>query len=380
MNTFCSYYNSNLCRSCDLLTMDYQEQLIYKEYSLKKFLATSLQVPLDSSVTSRPLGFRNKIKLSVTGTVETPIIGLLGEDHLDTGRELLSCPLHHAKLIELTQLLPDFIRMAKINPYSIDQKAGELKGVIAFFSEESQEMYLRFVMRSQEAVTRIKKFLPSLQEKMPQLKVVSVNLQPLAHALLEGELEVFVTEENVIEHRLGKISMRLHPKAFVQTNQSVALTLYETAALWTKELGIKKFAELYSGQGAFSFFCATEVLSGLGIEINPEAVAQANQTAKNLNLNHLSFKAANAAMVENELKLFSPDLILVNPPRRGLGPTVKELLSVLPEYILYSSCNGETLGADVQVLNSKYEIKRAKLFDMFPYTKHFETLVLLQRL
>jgi 23S rRNA (uracil747-C5)-methyltransferase len=347
---------------------------------LKNYIGDSLLVELDKSVASRTLGFRNKIKLSVTGNLEFPVLGLLGEDHLDSGREILACPLHHKKLIDLTLLLPDFIRQAKITPYSIENKSGELKGIIAFFSEESEEMYLRFVMRSQEAVTRIKKFIPLLQKRIPELKVVTVNVQSLAHALLEGDLEVFITDKKFIEHRLRNISMRLHPKGFVQTNQDVALALYETAATWTKDLEIKKFAELYSGQGAFSFFCAASVTSGLGIEINPEAVDEANHTAKILNLNHLSFKAADAAFVKSELEVFSPDLILVNPPRRGLGDTINELLEVLPEFILYSSCSGETLGADVRLLRHKYEIKKAQLFDMFPYTKHFETLVLLQRL
>jgi 23S rRNA (uracil747-C5)-methyltransferase len=76
---------------------------------------------------------------------------------------------------------------------------------------------------------------------------------------------------------------------------------------------------------------------------------------------------------------FRPELVIINPPRRGLGEGTELLLNNLPEHILYSSCSIETLSADLKKMASHYQVKRVQLFDMFPHTSHFETLIWLER-
>ena len=380
MNTFCGYFNQGICRSCDLMTLDYRDQVKKKEETLLQSLKGIYSSTLLPSVHSDPFYFRNKAKFSVTGTIDKPIIGLLGDTNLDSGREILSCPLHVQPINDVLPFVKEFITEAKLTPYNIENKSGELKGIILFYSRESQEMYLRFICRSKEPVTRIVKFLKNLQAKIPNLKVVSVNIQPVPHAILEGDEEIILTEAPAVHHKLGPVSMNLTPRAFVQTNQSIAKNLYETAALWVKENKTDRFLELFCGQGAFSFFCAENIHAGLGIEINPEAILEAIRTAKKKGLTHLNFKSADAGKIGHEIKEFSPDLILVNPPRRGLGDSLKLLLEEKPQTIIYSSCSHESLGADLQKLKCHYEITRAQIFDMFPQTEHFETLVELHRL
>ena len=82
----------------------------------------------------------------------------------------------------------------------------------------------------------------------------------------------------------------------MQTNQNVAAKLYETAANWVKENETRKFMELFCGQGAFSFFAAPYIESGLGIEINTDAISEARSTAARYNLNHLRFENADAGV------------------------------------------------------------------------------------
>lgn len=378
MNTFCAYFNQGICRSCDLITLDYANQILMKEKALKDSLEGISFPRFESTVTSKSLHFRNKAKLIVTGTLDNPIIGLWGEEELDNGRELLNCPLHKKEINELLPHLKEFITLAKLVPYQIQSRTGELKGIITFYSETSNEMYLRFILRSKEAITRLIKYKNFLLDKIPHLKVISANIQPVPHAQLEGLEEIFLTEEEFIQHELSEVTMNLGPRAFVQTNQEVAEKLYQTAGLWVKELNCKKFLELYCGQGAFSFFCARNIQEGLGIEINEAAVLEGNKTAKKLNYSHLHFKQQDAALVSSEVKAFNPDLILVNPPRRGLAETVHLLLDEKPQHIIYSSCSYETLAIDLKKLKD-YEIKRIRIFDMFPNTSHFETLVLLER-
>src|SRR5690606_27282480 len=171
---------------------------------------------------------------------------------------------------------------------------------------------------------------------LPHLKCVSVNIQPIPHALLEGDEEIFLTEKKYIEHRLGKHTIHLHPQGFVQTNKAVAEKLYQTAADWIKELQIERFAELFCGQGAFSFMTASTVKEAVGFEVNSEAVNEANRSAQAQGLKHLTFKCSDAAKVGTELRNFAPQLVLVNPPRRGLGESVKLFEETQYPYLIYS--------------------------------------------
>lgn len=378
MKTFCNYYNQGICSSCSRIEEDYSSQVDLKQQKLKDLLAGFDHYQLLEPVKSAQVGFRNKAKFSITGTVEKPVIGLTGEDDLDSGREILNCPLHHSEINRLAQALPAFIQLANLTPYQIKEKKGELKGAIIYFSTETKQMYLRLVLRSKESLDRIKKHAATLISEFPHLTCLSANIQPIAHAILEGEEEIFFTPQDFIQHKLGDVEMTLHPQGFVQTNQEMALKLYSTASQWAQEVAPLTFMELFSGQGAFSFFIQKSVQKAIGVEINPEAVERANQTAKQLKLNHLSFVAQDASQVEKLVLDFNPDLILVNPPRRGLAGVNQILKKVHSQYFIYSSCNAETLAQDLNQLKDHFKIVKAQVFDMFPNTDHFETLVLLK--
>jgi 23S rRNA (uracil747-C5)-methyltransferase len=120
------------------------------------------------------------------------------------------------------------------------------------------------------------------------------------------------------------------------------------------------------------------VESALGVEINPEAVERANRTAQTLGLTHLRFQASDASQVKSELEKMKADLILVNPPRRGIGESLSLIRESKARYLIYSSCQAETLAKDLLDLKDVFEVERVQLFDMFPHTEHYETLVLLK--
>lgn len=378
MKTFCSYYNQGICSSCSRIEEDYSSQVERKQQKLKTLLDGFDTYTLLPPIHSAQVGFRNKAKFSITGTLDNPVIGLTGEEDLDSGREILNCPLHHPEINKLAQALPAFIQLANLRPYQIKEKKGELKGAIIYFSTETKQMYLRLVLRSKESLDRIKKHAMTLISEFPHLSCLSANIQPVAHAILEGEEEIFFTPQDFIQHKLGEVEMTLHPQGFVQTNQEMAFKLYSTAAKWAQEVAPETFMELFSGQGAFSFFIQKNVQKAIGVEISAEAVERANQTAKTLKLNHLSFMAQDASQVEKMVLDFNPDLILVNPPRRGLAGVNQILKKVNSQYFIYSSCNAESLAQDLNQLKDHFKIVKAQVFDMFPNTDHFETLVLLK--
>jgi 23S rRNA (uracil747-C5)-methyltransferase len=378
MNTFCSYYNLGICRSCNRIEDTYEHQLQLKSEKLSKLLAHFPLIEQLPSVPSERQGFRNKAKFTVTGTLENPIIGLTGESELDKGREITNCLLHHPEINKILQQIPSFIEKAKLVPYQIKSKTGELKGIIVYFSQESQEMYLRLILRSKESLDRIKKNSSFFIHEKSLVTCLSANIQPIPHAILEGEEEIFFTENHFIHHQMGEIRMTLHPQGFVQTNQKIAQKLYMTAANWVQEIKPHTFVELFSGQGAFSFFIQSFVTKAVGVEINPDAVRRAHLTASENQWNHLSFIAQDAGAVLKEVLSLRPDILLVNPPRRGLGQAIELVKKIQSPYFIYSSCNAETLAQDLEELKTHYSPLRSQLFDMFPHTDHFETLVLLK--
>lgn len=379
MSTFCAAFDTHRCRSCEWLELSYDEQLRKKEERVRRELGFLGDFTLDPSVGSEPQAFRARVKMSVTGTLEKPVIGLLGEDALDEGRELLDCPIHHPELNALLSALPEFIREHRLTPYRIAERTGELKGLIAFRSPGSGEMYLRFVLRSKDGVARIKKGLPFLQSRFPSLTVVSANLQPIPHAILEGKEEIVLTANTTIEHRLGRFSLRLSPQAFVQTNPDVAHRLYQRAAELVGQSGARSLVELYCGQGAFSFYAAERIATGLGIELNADAVRTANETAGRLGFSHLRFEAADAASVTRLLRQAAPDIVLVNPPRSGLRGAAEMIVAQSPQHLIYSSCEITTLAHDLRKFLPEYRVRRVGIFDLFPHTEHFESLVWMER-
>lgn len=377
MKLNCSYYNQRICRSCTELEVDYTDQIAKKEETLTQLLRVSSKFLLPT-VTSSLEGFRSKAKFIVTGSLELPIIGLAGIEDLDAGREILNCPLHDPQINSILISVRTFITRAKLSPYEVKAKKGELKGIILFVSSTS-EVYLRFILRSKESLDRISKNSAWLLENAPNIKVLSANIQPIAHAILEGEEEIFMTPRECVTHEFGSHLAEVHPQGFIQTNTMVAKKLYQKASEWIQEIGPSKFCELFSGQGAFSLTASPYFHEGFGVEINPEAVARANKSAEKNHLPNLRFISRDASLVEKEVVEFGPDVLLVNPPRRGLGESLSIIQKLAVSHLIYSSCSAESLAKDLIALEKMYRVKRIQIFDMFPHTKHFETLVWLEK-
>lgn len=379
MNTFCSYYNQGLCRSCDLIEYSYVDQIHQKEKILRDSLRGLEYPSFEKTVESQAINFRNKAKFVVTGTIDSPKFGLTGSGDLDNGQDLSHCLLHNEAIAKAIPSLKEFLRIANLHPYRISEKKGELKGIIIFSALQNEDMYLRLVLRSKEPIDRIRKHLSFLQVKIPNLKVVSVNIQPVPHAILEGDEEIILSVDQTIRYRINGIDFPLAPKSFVQTNQAVAEKLYLEANTWLTEIKTKKLIELFCGQGFFTFL-AKGINESIGIEINKDAVDAANAFAEKQSLKDVRFIHSDAGKVSEVILTNKPDTILVNPPRKGLGGALELVKNSEAQYVVYSSCNYETLADDLKKMSDCYQIQKIKIFDMFPQTKHFETLVLLKKL
>ncbi|MCF1440120.1 MAG: 23S rRNA (uracil(747)-C(5))-methyltransferase RlmC, partial [Shewanella sp.] len=371
-------YSQGKCRSCDWLKQPLEQQLASKSLQLESLLSGLGVQAFLPPVSGPEAGFRNKAKMVVLGAAHAPVLGIIGPDGEPVS--LCDCPLYPDDMQQLLHRLETFVQQAGVPPYRIVKAKGELKFILLTRAQHSGEYLLRFVLRSHSAIDRIERTLPALLADWPQIKVVSVNIQPVHMARLEGEEEIFLTEATRLEEVFNGVPLFIRPKSFFQTNPVVASGLYRTARDWVRELKPSKMWDLFCGVGGFGLHCASNVVDVIGIEIEAEAIACAKLSAETLGLDNLSFSALDSTgFAKGQDAADVPEVIIVNPPRRGIGEALCQSLSAFaPSAIVYSSCNPLTLAKDLKQIEG-YSIKRVQLFDMFPHTEHAEVLVLLVR-
>ncbi|MCY7400652.1 MAG: methyltransferase, partial [Nocardioides sp.] len=244
------------------------------------------------------------------------------------------------------------------------------------------ELMLRLVMRSTALEARVRSRLPGLMEVLPTLRVVTINIQPAHKAVLEGDREIVLTDASALPMRLATgVTLRLGPKAFFQTNTLVAEALYEQARTWVESLDVRTIWDLYCGVGGFALHLAGVDREVLGVEVSADAIDAARDTASDTAIRlgmDVGFVAADATAYALGSGAV-PDLVVVNPPRRGIGPELAGWLeSSDVRHVVYSSCNAESLARDLALMPSLRPLG-ARVLDMFPHTTHYEVIVLLAR-
>ena len=422
----CQLHDASLCRSCPNLDLPLAQQLQLKQSVVQATLAGQVEARAWlEPFASAPSQFRNKAKLAVSGTTHAPVLGLV--DRFDNGTDLTSCPLHVNEIKAALAPLTRAITRMGLQPYSIVKRRGELKHVLITASANGQLM-VRFVLRSTAQLPAIRKGVPRLQSELPGLRVLSVNIQPRPAAILEGEREIILSQDStldmplylpelgadgvVVNNKKSVLPLVLPPQSFFQTNSDVAAGLYAQARAWARDyaggqagvlVGEPRVGEsaasesgaggahpdaprrsqsiwdLYCGVGGFALALAQPGAQVLGVEVSAPAIDGARAAAARLGLTspQVRFEAGDASVLDASGQVYGhdkPDLLVVNPPRRGIGELAASIEGSGIKRVMYSSCNPASLAKDLEVMSS-YRVRRARLFDMFPYTNHAEVLV-----
>ncbi|WP_159717358.1 methyltransferase domain-containing protein [Actinomyces marmotae] len=392
--------------------MELPDQLAAKQGDVAQRLGARVPITAWAApAMSEPSRFRNKAKMAVSGTVDAPILGLA--DRWGGAVDLRSCPLHAPAIEEALPVLAGFISWAGLEPYSILSRRGELKHLLVTASPDG-DLMVRFVLRSRRLVGRLRDGLARLRGLLPTLAVASANIQPIHQAILEGDEEIVLTEEDSLLMRLSlpdgartapggstasaprELALYLPTRSFFQTNTAVAEALYATARDWAGDspdgaAPARRIWDLFCGVGGFALALAGAAGQGgdpgpsvLGVEISSSAIdgARASAALAGLPADRVRFEAGDArVLVPSAARELGglPDLLVVNPPRRGIGEELAGRIEASGvERVLYSSCNPATLAVDLERMPS-LRARRARLFDMFPHTSHAEVLVELAR-
>lgn len=426
VTVLCQLHDASLCRSCPNLDLPLAQQLQLKQSAVQATLAGQVETAAWlEPFASAPSHFRNKAKLAVSGTTHAPVLGLV--DRFDNGTDLTSCPLHVNEIKAALAPLTRAITRMGLQPYSIVKRRGELKHVLITASANGQLM-VRFVLRSTAQLPAIRKGAPRLQSELPGLRVLSVNIQPRPAAILEGEREIILSQDStldmplylpeldadgvVVNNKKSVLPLVLPPQSFFQTNSDVAAGLYAQARAWARDYAggqavalageprvgesaagesgaggahpdatqsSQSIWDLYCGVGGFALALAQPGAQVLGVEVSAPAIDGARAAAARLGLTspQVRFEAGDASVLDASGQVYGhdkPDLLVVNPPRRGIGELAASIEGSGIKRVMYSSCNPASLAKDLEVMSS-YRVRRARLFDMFPYTNHAEVLV-----
>jgi len=375
----CRYFDQKTCLSCTelgsplLTSRSAKEELLH--LALERF--TTSRTIIEPIFGKEPFQSRTRIKMAVGGTESDPSFGFT-KDLVVT--DISECPLHVRPTSELLSFLKRIISEFKLTPYDIEKRTGELKYILLHFTRNSEQSSLRFVLRSTEAIGRIKKAITLIQSQFKEVSVVSANIQPQPSAVVEGHEEIILTDASEIWDTYNDTKICFTPQSFSQVNHDIAEALYTSAAKIIARKSPKSIFDLYCGVGCFSLIASPHYSWGIGIEINELSIAAAKQSCKQKGIDKLEFKAKDTLEFLNNYAGETPELIIVNPPRRGLDEKLcQRMLELSPKYILYASCNQETLVNDIERLEGSYQLAYLKTFDMFPLTRHLETLVLLEK-
>lgn len=336
----CPYYNE--CGGCDLMHINYEEQLKFKENKVKDIMTRFANI--DPSIIKPITGtnefyYRNKVTLQVKEKV-----GYYKKKSYDIV-QVNNCLIADHKINKIISLLKD-ISLKNIKQIII--KASINDSMIIFDTTDKID----------ENIKNIFKDINIIIKKDNNYKLINGN--------------------NYIIEKLGDLNFYISPESFFQVNTFGALNLYNKALEYCNLMGNEKVLDLYCGTGTIGLFLANKAKEVIGIELNEQAIIDANKNKELNNISNIKFICGDVGVATKELN-YQPDIIVVDPPRSGLNnETINEVLKIKPNKIVYVSCDPMTLARDLKILSEHYNIIVMTPVDMFPNTHHVETVVLLQ--
>lgn len=377
MDFSCQHFAAERCRSCELLPLQVPGSVSRKQLLLRQlFPEVDLQ---QLQYCSNPAGSRIRARMAVDWKQSLLGFGFFDQRHQVVPVE--DCPLHHPRITQSIPVLREFLLRAQLTPFDPDRNSGELKFVVLTAAPDTGQVMVQWVLRSQEAVSRIRSVWRKLAPADHDLvHVMGVGIQPLRTSQIGAETELCVSEETSLKIRFGNLPLFFGPGSFIQTNHEMATRLYSAAGQRITEGIPGPVLDLYCGAGGFGLTAASHGRTVLGLEKSATALENARRSAELMEV-AAEFRQCSLESDPTMLAVnghFST--IICNPPRRGLDPASLALIQRLaPQRVLYSSCSPQTLARDLQLLAGQFQPIWMQGFDMFPLTEHFEVLCELER-
>ena len=372
--------NFKKCGGCQLPNLEYGEQLAYKQRQAEFLLGTFCRVNEIIGM-ENPLHYRNKATAVFFRDRRTGKTGS-GIYQGNSGKimPIDYCLLENEKSNEIVQTVCKLANSFKLKPFDIETGSGFLRHILIRRGFKTNRFMVVIVTAAPDLRSK-RSFINALEKSHPEITTIVQNINPDGEVLTLGEKSEVLFGNGYIEDELCGCRFRISPESFYQINPIQTETLYGNAMEFAELTGEEKIFDAYCGTGTIGIIAAENAKEAIGVEINQSAVNDANYNAKLNGKDNIKFECADAgdyltAAAKNGEHF---DVLFMDPPRAGA--TVKFLKSAVkaqPQKIVYISCNPKTLARDLKYLTKNgYEVKKIQPVDMFPMTKHIETVCLL---
>lgn len=375
----CPYYGR--CGGCDFRHMSYEEELWAKRARVQDALTRigGAEVTVEEILgAEQPLHYRNKSIYPISSAGEVGFYRARSHQVVHVEHCLIQKPEADA----LAQAVRDYIARFQVEPYNEATGRGLLRHLYVRTSCRGESLACLLVNGSR---------LPHEQELVDMLRAAAPGVCGVVlgentrrgNAILGDRYRTLWGRDYLTDTLCG-LELRLSVPSFYQVNHDQAQRLYEKALEYAGLTGRELAVDLYCGAGTITQVLAHRARHVIGGEIVPEAIRDAEDSARRNGVENVEFLCGDASRLAAELRQrgLRPDVICVDPPRKGLAPDVVEAAaSMTPGRIVYVSCDPATLARDVARFASLgYCPVRACAVDLFPGTAHVETVCLLSKL
>ena len=372
---------AKLCGGCDFWHMDYEEETRLKAERVRNCLnrlggENLTELPILAAPSC--YGYRNKAQYPVSQKKGRAYAGFFRAGTHDVV-ENKRCLILPEETDAVRDAVMDYVNQYRVTIYDETVHKGLLRHIYVRRGVVSGQVLVCLVCNGGE-LPRVEELLKRLQ-KIPGFAtlVLSVNTRK-GNAVL-GDTFITLHGPGYIEDTLCGLTFRLSPRSFYQVNHHQAQRLYEAAIAQAEITKQDLVLDLYCGVGTITLAMAGAAGKVIGVEVIPQAVEDAKDNARRNGIENAEFFCADAgqAALELEKQGIHPDVVVVDPPRKGLnGDTIEALHRMAPRRIVYVSCDPATLARDVALLKERgYVLENAVAADLFPRCSHVESVATL---
>ena len=377
----CKYYNQ--CGGCQLMHVDYKEQLKYKKNivlnELKRALVNFDDAEINETIgMDGPIRYRNKTAFSVTKKNNEIIIGPYEEGTYNTV-DISSCLLQSEASDKALSVLKNAMIKLSICGYDKKTRKGEVRNIVIRSNRKNELMLI--IVTAQEALPNIEKLVNELTSNIKELKTIVQNINSKDTNLVMGSKNIILYGDGTINDTIGDFVFTISPGTFFQINSMQTEKLYEKAIEYADLDKNDICFDLYCGIGTISLMAANRAKKIYGVEIVEQSIINARENAQLNNVTNTEFYAGETEKILPMLykKNIAADVIIVDPPRKGCEKEVIDtIIDLSPKKVVYVSCSPQSLARDIKLLESGgYKLKKIQPVDQFPWTLHVEAIILM---
>lgn len=290
--------------------------------------------------------------------------------------------IQEKEIDEAVKVVRDVMRRFGVKAYNESDNTGNLRHIIVRKGHYSQEMMIVLVTRKAK-LFRNKEIVEHIIDQLPHVVSIIQNINPdKTNVILGKESVVLYGKNHITDQLLGK-TYQISDHSFYQVNSLQAEVLYQTAMDFAELKPTDVVIDAYCGIGTIALSLADQVKQVYGVEVIPQAIEDAKINAELNQIHNATFVVGKAedVLVEWKKEGVQADVLIVDPPRKGLAPEfVEAAIEAAPKKVIYVSCNPATLARDCRLLvDGGYQLEKVQPVDLFPYTAHVECVALMSR-